>query len=180
MSLLFHIPAGSASSVRFLPIIRQESFLFCPESVKKMAVGHKFNQQMAHMLVFHSCLHMIMWATQCTPTYTSVHVHTVRREHAHMAPQNQREREKLNHIISSQIINDIIFSCSSYNIGLLDAGGNEEGVRLREAGGREREQRKLQKNRVCAVDERIQRTTKRMMEKRKCGDAERERLCQSL
>lgn len=130
-----------------------------------MAVGHKFNQQMAHMLVFHSCLHMIMWATQCAPTYTSVHVHTVRREHAHMAPQNHREREKLNHIISSQIINDIIFSCSSYNIGLLDAGGNEEGVRLREGGGREREQRKLQKNRACVVDERIQSTTKRTVEK---------------
>lgn len=62
----------------------------------------------------------------------------------------------------------------------MDAGGNEEGVRLREGGSREREQRKLQKNRMCVVDERIQRTTKRMMEKRKCVDAETERLYQSL
>lgn len=51
----------------------------------------------------------------------------------------QKHTEKLNHIISAQIINDIIFGCSLYNVGQLDARGNEEGVRETVKG----EQRKM-------------------------------------
>ena len=40
-------------------------------------------------------------------------------------------RDTLNHIISTQIINDIIFGGSLGNTGQLDASGNKEGERER-------------------------------------------------
>lgn len=94
---------------------------------------------MAHMLVFHSCLNMIMQASiQCTLTYTVKCARTHSETWACTHGPAETQREKLNHIISAQIINDIIFGCSLYNVGQLDAGGNEEGVRLREGGEWER------------------------------------------
>lgn len=111
--------------------MKQERLYVCPLSVKTTA-GQQFNQQMAHMLVFHSYLKMIMWASiQRAIAHTVECAHTHSEMRARTNGPAETQRGKLNHIISTQIINDIIFSCSSYNVGQLDTGGNEEAQRGR-------------------------------------------------
>lgn len=55
--------------------------------------------------------------------------------------------QRLNHIISTQIINDIIFGCSVYNAGQLDARGNKVGVR-------ERQNRRIGTKKMCVEKKR--------------------------
>ena len=52
-----------------------------------------------------------------TRELTHTHIHTHTHTHTHT--------KRLNHIISAQIINDIIFDWSNY-AGQLDARGNKE------------------------------------------------------
>lgn len=61
--------------------------------------------------------------------HTRAHTRRTRAKQRHRQREKERERGMLNHIISTQIINDIIFGCSLYNVGQLDARGNKEGVR---------------------------------------------------
>lgn len=138
---------------------------------------------MAHMLVFHSCLKMLMWASvQRTITYTIECARTHREMWACTHGPAETQRGRLNHIISTQIINDIIFSCSSYNVGQLDTGGNEEAQRGRWK--RKGTKKIAEKQSVCMSDGKIQMTTKRMgrekkvwkCRKRDRGNAFREKL----
>ena len=74
--------------------------------------------------------------------------------------------QKLNHIIAAQIINDIIFGCSVYTAGQLDARGNKEEGRERE---RERERGRnkesMYEKKEKGVDEKIWQTTERGKER---------------
>lgn len=76
------------------------------------------------MQAHRSHLNLIMWPPDtahnhiaCIHAQQGIHIH--KSEHTH----------KLNHIISSQIINDIILGGSFYNAGQLDARGKKEAVR---------------------------------------------------
>lgn len=71
---------------------------------------------------------LIMWPPDAKHIRKHMYTHSVRRSHAHPQGHAHTLTQRLNHIISAQIINDIIFGCSIYNVGQLDARGNKEGV----------------------------------------------------
>lgn len=62
----------------------------------------------------------------------NTHTHSHIRLQARV--QAQAHKHTLNHIISTRIINDIIFGWSQYNGSQLDARGNKERARVRDRG----------------------------------------------
>ncbi len=99
-----------------------------------IAVGQQFNKQIA----LRSHLNLIIWPPDTTHNHKYMCTHSP-GIHAHI--HKGAHTQKLNHIIATQIINDIIFGYSIYNAGQLDARSNKEGVRERDRTG-EQEQRK--------------------------------------
>lgn len=115
----------------------------------KLSVGQRYKEQFAcgccgSPLSFECYNVAIEYNGTTANTYTHTHTHSMHRD---------RER---NHIISPQIINEIIFGCSLRNVSQLDARGNKE---------RETEKNcnkeKCMKERVYGVDETIWKTTEK-------------------
>lgn len=94
--------------------------VICPASTP---VGQQFNEQIAcacSPLFSFGCNSV---ATEYTLPQSLTHVRTLAvmltSAQGHTKRERQRERERLNHIISSQIINDIIFGRSLCNVGQI-------------------------------------------------------------
>lgn len=112
-----------------LPVCSSYISLLC---LSRIAAGQQFNKlNRSCMQALRSHLNLIKWPPDTTHGCECMCTHSTEAftcTHTRASTRSQR----LNHIISAQIINDIIFGCSIYTAGQLDARGNKEEGRERE------------------------------------------------